>query len=156
MTAEIRFYAANEKPYGAFSNLSKHSVTLDGRAFPTAEHAYQFGKARKPAVRDWLMAAPSPSLLAMAAHGLYRWDVVGEWAAIKVPRMRMVLECKFAQHPDLRDLLLDTGNARLVEAGTVDTPTNRFWGEVNGHGKNTLGVLLMEIRAALPERPDHG
>lgn len=147
--AEIRFYRANEKPFGAFSNLYRREVRLDGEAFPTAEHAYQAAKARRPEVRDWILAAPSPALLAMAAHGLYQWDIVPDWSRIKFDRMRAVLHAKFTQHADLRELLLSTGNARLVEAGTVDNAVNRLWGEVNGKGKNMLGVLLMELREQL-------
>jgi predicted NAD-dependent protein-ADP-ribosyltransferase YbiA (DUF1768 family) len=70
MDGDIEFYRANEKPYGVFSNLYRRPIEFEGRVFPSSEHAYQFGKARKPAVAEWLMAAPSPSLLAMAAHGL--------------------------------------------------------------------------------------
>ncbi|MCG8425728.1 MAG: NADAR family protein, partial [Chromatiales bacterium] len=65
----IRFYRANEKPYGAFSNLYRREIEFEGEVFPTAEHAYQAGKARKESVRNWILAAPSPSLVAMAAHG---------------------------------------------------------------------------------------
>ena len=65
---EIRFYRANEKPYGAFSNLYKCPVEFEGTVFPTSEHAYQAGKARKPAVRQWILSAPTPALAAMAAR----------------------------------------------------------------------------------------
>lgn len=147
--SEIRFYRANEKPYGAFSNLYRREVRLDGQVFPTAEHAYQAAKARRPEVRDWILAAPSPALLAMAAHGLYQWDIVPDWSRIKFDRMRAVLRAKFTQHADLRELLVSTGSARLVEAGTVNNAVNRLWGEVNGQGKNMLGVLLMELRDSL-------
>lgn len=116
----IRFYRASEEPYGAFSK-----------------------------VRAWLLAAPSPSLLAMAAHGLYSWDIAPGWSRSKYDRMRGVLRAKFTQHLDLQQLLLSTGDARLVEAGTVDNLVNRTWGEVNGRGKNMLGVMLMELRADL-------
>ncbi|PTU30405.1 NADAR family protein [Stenotrophobium rhamnosiphilum] len=143
---EIRFYRASEKPYGAFSNLFKRDVTFEDEVFPTTEHAYQAGKARKPAVRKWLMSAPSPALLAMAAHGLYVWDVSPDWSKIKFDRMKRILLAKFTQHQDLKDLLLSTGNARLVEAATVDNAVNRLWGEVNGKGQNKLGQLLMEVR----------
>lgn len=146
---EIRFYRASEKPYGPFSNLYRRSVVFEGEEFATSEHAYQAGKARKPAVRKWLMEAPSPALLAMAAHGLYYWDVAPGWSTSKFDRMRGVLRAKFTQHPDLRELLLSTGDARLVESATVDNEVNRLWGEVNGVGKNMLGVLLMEIRDEL-------
>jgi ribA/ribD-fused uncharacterized protein len=148
-TAEIHFYRANEKPYGAFSNLYRREVHLEEQVFPTAEHAYQAGKARRPEVRDWILAAPSPALLAMAAHGLYQWDIVPDWSRVKFDRMRAVLRAKFTQHDDLRELLLSTGTARLVEAGTVDNAVNRLWGEINGKGKNMLGVLLMELRDQL-------
>jgi hypothetical protein len=146
---EIRFYRANEKPYGALSNLYRREVEFEGRVYPTSEHAYQAGKASKPAVRDWILSAPSPSLAAMAAHGLYTWDVVPNWSQIKFDRMRAVLRAKFNQHEDLRELLLSTGQARLVEAGTVNNAVNRLWGEVDGKGENMLGVMLMELRAEL-------
>jgi len=98
-------------------------------------------------VRDWILSAPSPALAAMAAHGLYVWDVTPNWAEIKFDRMRRVLRAKFEQHPDLRKMLLSTGKARLVEAGTVNNAVNRLWGEVNGVGQNMLGVMLMDLRA---------
>jgi ribA/ribD-fused uncharacterized protein len=146
---EIRFYRASEKPYGAFSNLFRRDIEFEGETFATSEHAYQAGKARKPAVRKWLMEAPSPALLAMAAHGLYYWDVAPGWSTKKFDRMRAVLRAKFTQHADLRELLLSTGNAKLVESATVDNEVNRLWGEVNGVGRNMLGTLLMEIRTEL-------
>jgi len=147
--SEIPFYRASEKPYGVFSNLYKREIDFEDEVFVTSEHAYQAGKARKPAVKKWLMDAPSPSLLAMAAHGLYYWDVAPGWSKIKFDRMRAVLRAKFTQHEDLRETLLGTGDARLVESATVDNPVNRLWGEVNGVGKNTLGTMLMELRSEL-------
>jgi ribA/ribD-fused uncharacterized protein len=146
---EIRFYRANDKRYGAFSNLFRRPIEFEGGVYPTAEHAYQAGKARKAEVRDWLMAAPSPALLAMAAHGLYYWDIAPGWSTSKFERMKSVLRAKFQQHADLRQLLLRTGDARLVESATTDNAVNRLWGEVNGVGQNMLGKLLMEVRAEM-------
>lgn len=150
---EIRFYRSNEKPYGAFSNLYPRPIEFEGRTFPTSEHAYQAGKAQKPAVREWILSAPTPALAAMAAHGLYVWDVVPDWAKIKFDRMRAVLQAKFDQHADLKELLMSTGNARLVEAGTVNNAVNRLWGEVDGKGENMLGLMLMELRSAYALKP---
>jgi len=146
---EIRFYRANEKPYGAFSNLFRREIEFEGVMFATAEHAYQAGKARKLAVKEWLMKAPSPALLAMAAHGLYYWDITPGWSTSKFDRMRAVLMAKFTQHPDLAEKLIATGTARLIESATVDNAVNRLWGEVNGVGQNMLGILLMETREKL-------
>lgn len=146
---EIRFYRASERPFGAFSNLFKRPIAFEGHVYPTSEHAYQAGKARKNEVREWLLAAPSPALLAMAAHGLYYWDVAPGWSRTKFDRMRAVLHAKFTQNEDLRDLLFSTGSARLIETATVDNEVNRLWGEVNGHGRNMLGEMLMELRERL-------
>ncbi|NWD71777.1 NADAR family protein [Pseudomonas gingeri] len=146
---EIRFYRANEKPYGALSNLYKREVLFEGVVYPTSEHAYQAGKPRKEPVRDWILSAPSPALVAMAAHGLYWWDIRPGWSKVKFERMRAILVTKFTQHDDLKALLLSTGDARLVEAATTDNEVNRTWGEVNGKGKNMLGILLMEVRNEL-------
>lgn len=149
MSDEIRFYRASERPFGAFSNLFRRPIEFEGEVFPTSEHAYQAGKARKPEVRRWLMEAPTPALLAMAAHGLYYWDVAPGWSSTKFDRMRRVLRAKFTQHEDLQILLLSTGDARLVESATVDNEVNRLWGEVNGVGRNMLGKLLTETRGEL-------
>lgn len=149
MSQDIKFYRANEKPYGAFSNLYRREILFEGEVFPTVEHAYQAGKPRRKEVRDWLLAAPSPALVAMAAHGLYIWDVRTDWNKIKFDRMRQALLAKFTQHPDLAELLQSTGSMRLVEAPGTNSSVNRLWGEVNGKGENMLGILLMEIRATL-------
>lgn len=153
---EIRFYRADEKPYGVFSNLFPRPIVFEGRVFPTAEHAYQAGKARKEAVREWLLSAPTPSLVAMAAHGLYIWDIVPNWSKIKFDRMREVLRAKFTQHEDLRQVILSTGEARIVEVARVANGVNRTWGEVDGKGLNMLGVLLMDVRSELKDGVTNG
>jgi ribA/ribD-fused uncharacterized protein len=132
-----------------FSNLYPSPVQFEGKLYPTAEHAHQAGKARKAEVRDWILSAPSLALVAMAAHGLYTWEVIPNWTEIKFDRMRRVLQAKFEQHAELRTILLSTRRARLVEAGTVANAVNRLWGKVNGVGQNMLGVMLMELRAEL-------
>ena len=60
--------------------------------------------------------------------------------------MIQTLRAKFTQHEDFRELLLLTGDKRLVEYSTISNEVNRTWGEVNGIGKNMLGKLLMEVR----------
>ena len=121
-------------------------MEFEGRVYPTAEHAYQAGKARKEEVREWILSAPTPSLVAMAAHGLYTWDIVPEWSRSKFDRMRKVLKAKFTQHEQLRALLLDTADAQLVE----HTVNDHYWGDGgDGSGVNRLGLLLMQVRAEL-------
>ena len=153
---DVYFYRANERPWGAFSNLFRRAITFEGHEFPTAEHAYQAGKPRSNAVRDWILAPPTPSLVAMAAHGLYKWDIAPNWSRIKHDRMLNVLRAKFSQHDDLRDLLCCTGSAQLIERPRIDSPTSRHWGMINGKGLNMLGVLLMKVRDELRQSASRG
>ena len=142
---EIRFYRATGD-YGFLSNLSPAEIEFEGRTFPCAEYAYQFGKPRDADVAEWLMAAPTPTLCAQAAHALVGWQIRADWAEIKVERMRAVLRAKFTQHPYWRGRLLRTGDAWLVEESSMDA----FWGiGKKGVGKNMLGVLLMDVRSEL-------
>jgi ribA/ribD-fused uncharacterized protein len=87
----------------------------------------------------------------MAAHGLFSWDITPGWSQGRRDRMRAVVLAKFRQHADLAEILIGTGEARIVEAATVDNEVNRRWGEVNGKGMNLLGIILMEVRDELRE-----
>jgi N-glycosidase YbiA len=167
MKQGIEFYRANEKPYGAFSNLFRREIEIDGSRFATVEHGYQSLKPRDPRVRDWLMSAPSPSLVALAAHVLPSNDadpteIMGRttdallgfhtrpgWSRLRYPWMLTCLRAKFMQHADLRELLLATGDAQIVESGRIDDDAGRRWGIVNGRGQNYLGRMLMRVRAEL-------
>lgn len=40
----IYFYSAREKPYGCFSNFSRHGFELDGQWWITSEHYFQAQK----------------------------------------------------------------------------------------------------------------
>lgn len=142
---EIRFYRASGE-YGYLSNLYRRPIWYDKRKFNCSESAYQFGKPKDPVVAEWIIAAPKPHLCAAIAHALLSFDINPNWNEIKVDRMRDVLRAKFAQHPDLKEKLLNTGDAILIE----DSATDAFWGVgKKGNGKNMLGVLLMEIRNEL-------
>lgn len=148
----VEFYRANG-PYGEFSNLFRREVVVRGVSFKTSEHAYQSRKARRPEVGTWMLAAPTPSLVAAAAHALLHWDVAPGWSRFRYAWMMECVAAKFGQHEDLQRVLLGTGGRRLVEVGSVDNDVNRRWGEVNGRGRNFLGRILMRVRADLGGAP---
>jgi ribA/ribD-fused uncharacterized protein len=138
----IHFYRSNG-PYGFMSNLYLRDIKVNEKIFPSVEHAYQFAKFRDPIIAEWCMTAPKPHLISIVAHGLFAWDIVENWTGIKIDRMKVCLEAKYIQHPDLAQLLKQTGTAILMEASKSDS----FWGiGKNGKGQNQLGKMLMEIR----------
>lgn len=60
--------------------------------------------------------------------------------------MKLALRAKFTQHQFLHDLLLSTGDRKLVE----HTDKDSFWGDGgDGRGQNKLGHMLMELRQEL-------
>ncbi len=71
-----------------------------------------------------------------------------DWNAMRISVMRFLVQEKFRTHENLGKILLDTGDADLIEGNTWG---DRFWGaEYDKHlgwvGLNWLGQLLMEER----------
>jgi ribA/ribD-fused uncharacterized protein len=53
---------------------------------------------------------------------------------------------KFTQYADLREILLGTGDAKIVEHAEKD----HYWGDGgDGSGQNRLGQILMRVREEL-------
>jgi N-glycosidase YbiA len=141
---QILFYAT-DKPYGEFSNFSRHTITLDGFLWPTSEHYFQAQKFAGTPHEGELRQQPTPMLAAQMGR---RRDLPfrPDWEAVKDEIMMTALRAKFIQHPELRELLLSTGDAELVE----HTKNDSYWADGgNGSGRNRLGELLMELRAEL-------
>eukprot|EP00698_Gefionella_okellyi_P011400 TRINITY_DN29_c1_g1_i5.p1 TRINITY_DN29_c1_g1~~TRINITY_DN29_c1_g1_i5.p1 ORF type:complete len:184 (-),score=30.90 TRINITY_DN29_c1_g1_i5:39-590(-) len=73
-----------------------------------------------------------------------------DWEDVKENVMMRALLAKFEQHSDFRELLLGTGDARLVE----HTNRDAYWGDGgDGSGKNRLGICLMKLRDSQRKRP---
>lgn len=138
----IKFYRLLE-PGGFMSNFWRAKITIYGRIWDTTEHAYQSQKTSVPGEIDKIWACKTPKesrLLGQICQLRPDWDDVKD---------RVMKECciaKFTQHADLKKLLLETGDAELIE----DSPVDWYWGcGKDGTGKNMLGKILMEIRAEL-------
>jgi ribA/ribD-fused uncharacterized protein len=127
-------------------------------AFPGNEWLYQAwkidGQERSHTPWFWLMrverirTADTPS----EAKRLGRMvDLREDWGEILIDVMRYCVQLKFKTHADLRQKLLDTGDAELVEGNHWG---DRFWGaewdkDFGWTGLNWLGTLLMEEREEL-------
>ena len=145
MTEIIKFYRSTGV-YGFLSNLYRSAIQFEGCEFKSSEHAYQYGKTEDWETKSYIRSAPTPVLACIVGHGLFPFMVVKNWKELRVPRMKAVLLAKFKQHEDLKEKLLATGDAEIIEASKSDG----FWGVgKGGHGKNMLGKLLMELRAHL-------
>jgi len=148
MDGTIYFYE-RDMPYFGFTNFSDHLVEYKNKKYPTSEHlfqAYKFLKNRPEVAEDVRRASTARAAFDMAHQ--HQQDVRADWCDVNIRKMDKVLSLKFQQHPDLREELLSTGNACLVE----NSPYDRFWG--NGpdrKGANELGKALMRLRDQLRE-----
>lgn len=141
-TETIGFYHANEEPYGAFSNFSSHAITLDGQEWPTVEHYYQAQKYVGTPHADAVQAARTPFEARQIGIDSAR-PLRARWNKLREAIMWRAAEAKVRAHADVRELLLSTGNARLVEM----SPHDAYWGSgPQGNGENRLGRILMQLR----------
>jgi ribA/ribD-fused uncharacterized protein len=143
-TNRILFYRVNE-PYGEFSNFSPHPIKVNGKRWPTSEHFFQAQKFAGTEYEEKIREANSPMIAARLGRSR-KEPLRPDWEAEKENVMRQALRAKFTQHEDLNALLLNTGDAVLVE----HTANDRYWADNgDGTGKNRLGALLMELREEL-------
>ncbi|KAG9030068.1 hypothetical protein FRB95_004602 [Tulasnella sp. JGI-2019a] len=147
-TDTIFFYESNKPHYG-FTNFSPHTVTMDGKEYPTSEHLFQAMKflKDKPLLAEHIrVAGPQPRMAFDQAHRFAN-EARKDWFDVRVEKMKEVIKLKFEQHSDLKDELLATGEATLVEDARGN---DAFWGNgADGKGRNELGKALMGLRTEL-------
>jgi len=97
-----------------------------------------------PLRRDWEEVKEGAWFSVRVCVSLWRESLMDcdcdcDWLGI----MEEVLLAKFTQHAELKQTLLDTGDATLVE----HTENDSYWGDGgDGSGRNRLGILLMKVR----------
>lgn len=131
----------------------------NGHVYPTAEHYMMAEKARlfgDMETHARILQATHPKQAKMLGREVKGFDEE-TWVAKRFELVVAGNHAKFAQHPDLGDFLLGTGQRVIVEASPVD----RIWGigmagdddnaekPQQWRGLNLLGFALMEARNRL-------
>lgn len=145
MSKVINFYGRS-MPYFEFSNFYRAPIDVDGSIWKTSEHYFQAMKfdGHPEHVRA-VKEANTPMVAARTGRDTNR-PRRSEWDEVRDDVMYKALYAKFTQHDNLKELLLNTGDATIVE----HTVNDSYWGDGgDGSGKNMLGVLLMKLREAL-------
>jgi N-glycosidase YbiA len=131
--------------YGCFSNFAAYPITLKGRVWPTNEHYFQAQKFVGTEHEEAVRLAQTPKLAANMGRSRER-PLRADWEQAKDALMEEAVRAKFTQHADLRRILLETGDAPIVEHRAKDS----YWGDgPDGSGKNMLGCILMRVRDEL-------
>ena len=124
-------FRSNSPSHRWLSNLWSCRIEFDGYAYESAEHLYQALKT-EPENRAVFRGITPVEAKSLGRHVPLRSDFE------PLEAMKLVLDVKFSD-PELRRLLLETGDEELVE----DNPGP--WGGRDG-GANQLGELLMRLR----------
>ena len=140
----IKFYRTKDD-YGCFSNFSAHPISLKGKTWRTSEHYFQAQKFFGTPHEEEIRQEASPMIAARMGRDRKR-PLREDWELVKDDIMREAVLAKFEQHSDIRDILLATGDALIVE----HTKNDAYWGDGgDGSGLNKLGKILMEVREKL-------
>jgi len=140
----IQFYRLKDD-YGCFANFAPYPIELKDKTWPTAEHYFQAQKFAGTEHEEAIRLAKSPMIAARMGRSRQR-PLRPDWEQVKDDIMREAVLAKFTQHLQLRQILLETGDALIVE----HTQRDRYWGDGgDGSGKNKLGQILMEVREKL-------
>ncbi len=82
----------------------------------------------------------------MTPNRLKEWDSQTP-GVNKVDVMMNALRAKFGQNPNLKEMLMATGDAFIVERLPDATRRDKFWSDgFDGTGENMLGICLMRLR----------
>lgn len=139
----ILFWRTTDK-FGLFSNFAHYPIIIDGRKWFTREAYYQAMKHNDFSKQEKIRLAATPKLAKKLAYdlGLPRPD----WESIKFDIMLQAIRVTCKQYPQVKQILLSTGDAELAE----DSPFDYIWGlGKEGTGQNWLGKAWMQIRQEL-------
>lgn len=159
----VLFLGADEGKgeWRVLSNMYEAPFQVDSITYPTAEHYFQWSKAKQfgdGASAAKILKTPSAKSVKALGKKVTGFDKEA-WDKTKDGIMRTAIKAKFMQHPDLKTKLLETGTRPIGEASARD----KYWGigtsaetsKANDPskwpGKNVMGKMLMDLRTELKE-----
>ena len=128
--------------YYFLSNFYPVAIRYNWMVYGNAEAAFQAQKVLTDAERRPFISMSATNAKKYGRKVKLRPD----WEDVKLVVMYDIVLAKFTQNPSLKEMLIATGNAELVEGNTWG---DRYWGVCNGTGSNYLGKILMAVREQL-------
>ena len=146
-------------PFGWLGNMSPHQIVtppgllngFDGMTFRTGEALFQAMRFTNRDIIISIWREKSPMAAKMVAKRHVKEMVIAPRSKEDTDNMFKVLCLKIDQHPKLREELLSTGDAEIIEdCSNRRNDSGLFWGaaKVDGVwvGRNKLGRLWWHVR----------
>lgn len=133
--------------YRFLSNFYPCDVKYKGILFPSVENAFQFAKIPSKNVKENnIKFFQECTALEAKRSGKTIKPIETNWKNLRNIIMQDLVEYKFSNNFELKELLLATGTEDLVE---INTWGDTYWGMYNGIGQNNLGKILMSVRTGI-------
>jgi len=145
-------------PYGWMGNMAPYPVTHEGVEYKTTEALFQSLRFEKyPEIQKEIIEQKSPMAAKMVAKSHRELLVKDGYKFLgnqDIEYMKLCIDLKLDQHPELAKQLIETGNSVIIEdCSSRPQESGLFWGSAYQNnvwvGKNVLGNILMEKRAEL-------
>ena len=141
-------FSSKSAQYSEFSNFHFAEFTIDEKTWKSVEHYFQAQKFPGDPVLQERIRQVKTALGAKRLGRTRSEHFRTDWETVKEEIMLTGLRAKFAQNPELKELLVKTKGLHLYENNTRDS----YWGTGANHcGRNRMGILLMKIRDELTQ-----
>lgn len=144
LTEDVIYFYSVDGPYGFMSNFYPcQFVDEKGTQWESSEHYYQAHKfTNHPEIFESVRLQKTAKECYKMAYN-HQDKFRADWFEVKDHYMWTALNYKFYQNLDLLEKLKETKPKKLVEHALKDA---HYGCGIDGSGKNTLGVMLMQIR----------
>lgn len=135
--------------YAFLSNFQTINITVHDKIWKTSEHMYMACKSQNPLIQERIRCINTPGQAKAYARKI---TLRPDWNKVKLGIMKRILKLKFTLNTIMKDNLLATDNAELIEGNYWH---DNYWGNcqcpkcINKTGLNNLGKLLIQTRSDL-------
>jgi ribA/ribD-fused uncharacterized protein len=147
---ENTIYFSRSDPNENFGSFSKHSFKLEDKEWPSVEHYFQAMKFEDEAYQEKIRQSANPKKARKLGRSRLK-KIRSDWKKVKTVYMTRAVYTKCHTYPVIKETLLATGDARLVENSQYDY----YWGcGRDRRGENQYGKVLMNVRGKLREEAE--
>ncbi|GEM_PF-3041074 len=150
---------------GCFGNfhICPNKIEFGGKRYSNSEAVFQSQKFKDSAIvfNQFNENTDGDQAVTIARNNQLNSTQIQSWDDRKIGVMMNALRAKFGQNPTLKEMLLATGNAYLLEHLPDANRRDAYWSDgYDGSGRNELGICLMKLRAeyggtGVVTRPTH-
>lgn len=127
------------------SSYSPYGFFLDDAQWPTVAHYFHAMKFEDAAYQQKIREAETPEQAAKLGRSRFK-RIRRDWKKVRFTVMTRAVYIRCRSHEEIAELLLNTGDKRLVENSAYDY----YWGcGRDRRGENHYGKVLMNVREKL-------